>query len=287
MIKPLFSVLIANYNRAEFLADCLDSVCKQTYSNWEIICIDDYSTDNSMDIIQKYANHDSRIHFFQNEKNSGCGYTKARCAYLASGEFCGFLDSDDALLPSAIEIMVERHIAFPNVSIVYSRHFLCDQNLHIRDISKDYTNAHFTSQLETPIIFHFAVFKNNLYKKTEGIDPSMLRAVDQDLYLKLEETGPVLFINLALYLYRNNKKSISLRNNNYKAKAWGIYTIIKTCNRRGLSLDSYCDILKPPSRFNIIRQIPFLYSFLCNLRGKYRLHTYYTLKHTEGHPCQK
>jgi hypothetical protein len=73
----------------------------------------------------------------------------------------------------------------------------------------------------------------------------MKRAVDQDLYLKLEEKGPIVFIPDVLYFYRHNKNSISLNSNEYKAQAWHIYANSNACKRRNLSLDDYCDVIKP------------------------------------------
>jgi len=241
---PLFSILLANYNNSSFLVECLESIYKQSYTNWEIIFIDDYSTDNSLDVIDSYKGKDSRIKVFVNEENKGCGFTKARCIQLASGEICGFLDTDDALMPNALETMVQKHIEHPNAAIVYSRHYHCNRELKIKDISPDDTGK-FVLQLTTPLINHFASFKKRIYDQTSGIDTYMKRAVDQDLYLKLEEKGAVIFIPEVLYLYRHNTNSISLNNNEYKAQAWHIYANANACKRRNLSLDDYCTIIKP------------------------------------------
>ncbi|MBR5957742.1 MAG: glycosyltransferase family 2 protein [Salinivirgaceae bacterium] len=85
MKNPLFSVLIANYNNGRYLQEAVDSVRSQTYTNWEIILVDDASTDNSKELY-KELEKDSHIHIFYNEENKGCGYTKRRCAELAKGE---------------------------------------------------------------------------------------------------------------------------------------------------------------------------------------------------------
>ena len=242
--KPFFSLLLANYNNSQFISECLDSVYRQSYTNWEIIFVDDCSKDNSLEIINRHAVNDKRIIVTSNEQNKGCGFTKAKCVQLASGDFCGFLDTDDALMPNAIEIMVNKHIEYPNAALVYSRRFHCNSKLKIKNISNDDTNK-FISQLATPLVNHFATFKKYLYDQTSGIDTYMKRAVDQDLYLKLEEKGNVVFIPEVLYLYRHNNNSISLNTNEYKAQAWHIYANGNACKRRDLSLDDYCSIIKP------------------------------------------
>jgi len=253
-MNPLFSILLANFNNSSFLADCLESVFKQTFTNWEVIFVDDCSTDNSLKIINNYANQDSRIKIYANETNKGCGFTKARCVQMASGALCGFLDTDDALTPNALEIMVQKHEAHPEAAIVYSRRFICNKKLVKYGVSRDDTGK-FDSHLATPLINHFASFKKNMYDQTDGIDTYMKRAVDQDLYLKLEEKGSVVFIPDILYLYRHNNNSISLDSNEYKAQAWHIYANSNACKRRNLSLDDYCAIIKPGKLISFMLKI--------------------------------
>jgi glycosyltransferase involved in cell wall biosynthesis len=252
--SPLFSILLANYNNALFLNDCIESILKQSYTNWEVIFIDDCSKDNSLDIVKSYADKDTRIKIFSNEINKGCGFTKANCVRLSAGEICGFLDTDDAIVSSALEIMVQKHIASPNAAIIYSRRFHCNKKMKIQDISPDDTGR-FISQLATPLINHFVSFKKNMYEQTTGIDTYMKRAVDQDLYLKLEEKGAVIFTPEILYLYRHNDNSISLRKNEYKAQAWHIYANSNACKRRNLSLDDYCDIIKPGKFISLMLEL--------------------------------
>jgi glycosyltransferase involved in cell wall biosynthesis len=270
-MSPLFSLLLANYNNSLFLADCLKSIYKQTYNNWEVIFVDDCSTDNSLHVIETYAKKDSRIKVFSNDVNRGCGFTKARCVQLASGKICGFLDPDDALLPAALEIMVNKHAEYPTVSLLYSRRFHCNEKLKIYDVSEDNTGK-FVSQLSTPLINHFCSFRKEIYNKTSGIDTYMKRAVDQDLYLKLEEKGDVVFIPEVLYLYRHNANSISLDNNEYKAQAWHIYANSNACKRRELSLDDYCDIIKPGNFKKLLfRFLFFFHKIRENTKSRKRL----------------
>ncbi len=246
-MSELFSVLIANHNREPFIKECLESVLKQSYSNLEVIFVDDCSTDNSIDVFKEFAKSDSRFKLFINEKNSGCGYTKKRCIDLASGSVCGFLDSDDVITPDAIELMMNVHMEHPEVSIIGSRRIYCDQNLRVYDVEPPITEAakHFKSQLDNPFfINHFVTFKKSAYEKSPGQDPFLKKAVDQDLYYKLEEQGKVAFIDKPLYYYRHSSASISLFDNNYKAEAWHLYVIFETCKRRGLNFDDYCGLMK-------------------------------------------
>jgi glycosyltransferase involved in cell wall biosynthesis len=100
MVK--FSVLIANYNNAPYLNQCLESVFVQTYQDFEVIIIDDGSNDSSAEIIQKWCSKDKRISSYFNRINKGCGYSKMLCVEKSSGEIAAFLDPDDALACNAI-----------------------------------------------------------------------------------------------------------------------------------------------------------------------------------------
>lgn len=232
--KPLFSVLIANYNNGCYLNEAIQSVFAQSYSTWEIILVDDGSTDNSHEVYSQFAG-DNRIKIYFNENNRGCGYTKRRCAELATGELCGFLDPDDALTPDALEIMVREHQNNPEAALVASCYWACDENLKPqwrtdkRIIKEGF--SYLTNVDHAPL--HFACHKNSFYKQTIGIDADLKRAVDLDLFLKLEEVGAFVYLNDVTYYYRIHNQSISTHGD-YKGLFWHALVITRSCNRRGI-----------------------------------------------------
>lgn len=182
--------------------------------------MDDASTDDSHAVYEKYEKYD-RVRIFRNDRNEGCGYSKRKCVEYAKGEICGFVDADDALLPHTLEIMVKGHLDHPETSIVYSTHYICDESLlpqRIADYVGQIPSGRKSVNLFFPTISHFATFKRGKYALTEGISPMYPKAVDKDLYFKLEETGPVLFINQPLYYYRHHADSISLNAQAYAAR---------------------------------------------------------------------
>lgn len=101
MIKDLVSVITPAYNCAEFLGKTIESVIFQTYTNWEMIIVDDCSTDNTADVVKSYS--DSRIKYFCLEKNSGAAVARTQAMKIANGEYMAFLDSDDLWLPKKLE----------------------------------------------------------------------------------------------------------------------------------------------------------------------------------------
>lgn len=100
---PKVSVIIPVYNVEQYLRECLDSVIGQTMTEIEIICIEDRSTDGSWEILQEYANKEPRMILLRNEKNCGLGYTRNRGIEIARGEYIQFVDSDDYIVPDALE----------------------------------------------------------------------------------------------------------------------------------------------------------------------------------------
>jgi Glycosyltransferases involved in cell wall biogenesis len=199
MPDPLFSILIAQYNNGQYFKDCYDSIMAQTYSNWEVIIVDDCSKDDSVEQMKKMIGDDPRFKIFLNDENRGCGFTKRKCAELASGEICAFLDPDDAITEEALSVMVEEHEKYPQASMIYSKPFWCDEFLNIQyeSKSKQITNGDPLYFDFEGYIYSFNSFKRNFYNKTDGIDGFLKRAVDKDLALRLYETGPAFLVDKA------------------------------------------------------------------------------------------
>ena len=234
------SILVANYNNGRYLMDAIDSVRRQSYHDWEIVIVDDCSTDNSVDVYKKLEG-DDKIHVFFNSSNMGCGYTKRKCVENANGDICGFLDPDDILTEDALQIMVTEYEKHPDASLINSTCYTTDENLNVVSVSpygcSIPQNQTFLSYRKG--ITAFATFRKKCYEQTVGIDPIMLRAVDHDLYYKLEEVGSVYYIDKPLYYYRQNTTgNISLGEENMlKAHAWDIYSMVNACKRRGISIE--------------------------------------------------
>lgn len=112
----LVSIITPTYNCGKFIAMTIDSVLCQTYTNWEMIIVDDCSTDNTKDIVEKYAESDSRIKYHVLEKNSGAAVARTQAMQLAKGKYMAFLDSDDIWKKEKLEkqlaYMKEKNVDF-------------------------------------------------------------------------------------------------------------------------------------------------------------------------------
>ncbi len=111
MHNPLISILIPFKNTAEFLPECLQSIINQTYINWELLIVDDGSTDESFKLVENFTNKDSRIQLF---KNNGNGIISAlRLAFSKSkGELITRMDSDDIMSPNKLEVLSNNLIKY-------------------------------------------------------------------------------------------------------------------------------------------------------------------------------
>ena len=118
------SVIIPAYNRAETIKKCLDSLTSQTYRNIEIICINDGSTDNTLQVLKEYEEKDARVKVFSHE-NSGAATSRNVGLENATGEYLMFCDSDDWYEPDMCEQMILT-ITKQNVDLV-----MCDTNIHV------------------------------------------------------------------------------------------------------------------------------------------------------------
>lgn len=97
------SIIMPNYNCEKFIGETIDSVLAQTYGNWELLIVDDCSTDDSVKIINGYCEKDERVKLFVNEKNSGAAASRNWALREATGKWIAFLDSDDLWLPEKLE----------------------------------------------------------------------------------------------------------------------------------------------------------------------------------------
>lgn len=102
-MEKLVSIIIPTYNSADFIADTLASVQQQTYPNWEVILVDDGSTDTTLTIAQNIAQTDHRIRIFKNLTNSGTGVTRNNALHHCQGNYIAFLDADDLWKSNKLE----------------------------------------------------------------------------------------------------------------------------------------------------------------------------------------
>ena len=105
-MNDLVSIIMPSYNTGAFIAESIQSVLNQTYQNWELLIVDDCSTDSTDAVVQPYLS-DSRLKYFKNEKNSGAAVSRNKALHEAKGKWIAFLDSDDLWKPSKLEKQIQ------------------------------------------------------------------------------------------------------------------------------------------------------------------------------------
>ncbi len=124
-MNDLVSIIMPSYNTSEFIAESISSVLNQTYQNWELIIVDDCSTDNTDCIINSFS--DKRIKLLKNEKNSGAAFSRNRGIREAKGKWIAFLDSDDLWYPHKLEKQL-KYMIDNNYQFSYTNYEEIDEN---------------------------------------------------------------------------------------------------------------------------------------------------------------
>ena len=117
-VFPKVSILIPVFNRKDYIAECIQSALDQTFTDFEIVVVDNASEDGTWEMCQKFAAMDSRVRIFRNDSNIGPVRNWKRCAEEAKGEFSKILFSDDCLEPNCLSEMVPK-LDDPEVALVY------------------------------------------------------------------------------------------------------------------------------------------------------------------------
>jgi len=130
-MNELVSIIMPSYNCGKFVEETIHSVQAQTYQNWEIIFMDDCSTDDTARIVSVMQEEDPRIHFYQNESNSGAAVTRNNALRLTKGRWVAFLDSDDLWEPTKLE----KQVRFMEEN-GYKFSYTCYQEMDVKGVMK-------------------------------------------------------------------------------------------------------------------------------------------------------
>jgi glycosyltransferase involved in cell wall biosynthesis len=202
--NSLVSVIIPTYNHAEFLSKCLQTIVEQTYMNWEAIVVNNFSEDNTIEIVESF--NDSRIRLI-NFKNHGIiAAARNRGIIDASGDFIAFLDSDDWWYPKKLEISINK---IDNRDFIYH-----DLDIYTKK-GKKFLKKIRCGQIQKPIFANLlkrgfgptnssVVVRKRIIEKAGGLseDPKLVAAEDFDLWLKISRvTEKFIYVPKTLGAY--------------------------------------------------------------------------------------
>lgn len=157
----MISVIISVYNVEEYLHICINSVLKQTYQDFEIICIDDASTDSSLEILEYFSKKDSRIKILKNDSNSGLGYSRNKGLDVAQGKYICFLDGDDWFSFDAFEILI-KNIEYDNLDVLLFKNSIYLDKPQKFELKK-YYDIEFINKFENQVFNHHDLDKTKLF----------------------------------------------------------------------------------------------------------------------------
>lgn len=210
----LVSIIIPCYNQAAFIEDTLSSVFNQTYQDWECLLIDDGSTDNTADLIEKWVRKDARFHYYKKE-NSGVSATRNYGLTLCKGDYIQFLDGDDYIHKTKLEKSIEQVEAMPEIDMVFTNfemftHFVEQTKPPYCQLKKEYFTKESVLYLWNEVFsipIHCSFIKREVLKDVTF--PIQLTA-QEDWFFWVQVFKKQLqltFIDLPLALYRINPKS--------------------------------------------------------------------------------
>ncbi len=217
---PKVSVIIPTYNRAHFIAEAIQSVLDQTFTDFEIIVVDDGSTDNTKNVVDGFK--DPRIKYIYQE-NRGVANARNTSIKASSGEHIAFLDSDDMWLPENLELKVKLLDACPDAALVSSDYYIFDSDTgatlrrfwdnrpyrYLLELAEGTRQPVAFATLLTPTV---ALVRRHVFDEVGYFDESLQGSDDWDMWLRILPHFPIKMINLPLARYRQHNAQLTTTN---------------------------------------------------------------------------
>lgn len=232
----MISIILPIYNMQDYIAQCLDSVINQTFKDIEIICVNDFSMDNSMTIVKNYAKNDSRIKIVNNEKNRGLGGARNAGLDVAKGEYIIFCDTDDMMKPDMAEKLYScltqnnADMAFCDVMLLGADELETPYK-PFHDMTISANRVFYPKKQFFRFIDMWPSAWNKIYKKSI-IDKNNIRCHENILYEDhtfyyeyLLNSEKVVYLPEALYIYRNNRDDSIMKE--VSPRIFEIFTILE------------------------------------------------------------
>ena len=213
--NPLVSVVMPVYNGEPFLAIAIESILTQTFSDFELIIVDDGSQDASGEIIRDFAQRDDRIRFFQHERNMGESVARNRGIAASRGAFIAGMDADDISLPERLQMQADFLQSHPDIGGVGVGVAIVNDAMRPRPgLRLDERHAVIVLEMivEDPALVRGAIMaRRDILASADGYLPELRVYADYELYLRLVWQKGMRYANLPalLYIYRRSEASIA------------------------------------------------------------------------------
>ncbi len=190
---PTFSIIMPLYNHAAYVEQAVRSVLAQTFGDWELVVVNDGSTDGGDKIVRTLAQGEPRIRLYH-QANAGCSAARNAAVAASTGRWLTYLDSDDAWTPNALADFTAYIAAHPAAQFIYgSRHRLNDDGT-ITELAPEYQDRPTAAAdlFQRMYISHLCVcYRRELLERVGGYDRRLTNAEDYDLYLRMSKLVPL------------------------------------------------------------------------------------------------
>ncbi len=205
----MVSVLMTAFNREKYIAAAIESVLASTYSNYELVIVDDCSTDRTVEIARSYAGRDGRIRLFINEKNLGQFENRNLAARLSNGKYLKYLDSDDLIYPTGLDVLVSMMERYPDAG--YGLCSLIQDDRRVYPFQLTPVQAYERHFIEKTPLFHKAplssIIKRTAYDAVGGFTNPHGEG-DYEMWLRLSLQHQVLLMPDGVVWYRVHNDQI-------------------------------------------------------------------------------
>ena len=203
---PRVSVYVTNHNYGRFLAQAMDSVLNQTMQDFELIAIDDGSTDNSREVMEGYRSHPKVVIVFQ--ENKGLNVTNNIALRAARGTYVIRLDADDWLDPHALEVMASRMDRDESLGLVFPDYYMADADGNVSEIVRRHDFAS-VEMFDQPAHGACTMARREFLLEVGGYDESFRCQDGWDIWMSLIQRYKVANVNLPLFYYRQHGRSLT------------------------------------------------------------------------------
>ena len=221
--QPLVSVIMPCYNMESYVADSIASVKQQTYPHWELLIVDDASTDKTVEIVKTLAGQDEKIRFVVKPQHSGIADTRNQCIEMAQGRFLAFLDADDIWHPEKIETQLQTMLD-KQVGFTYTTYDWIDEDGHmLNKFINTIGNLDYKKYLRNTIIGCSTVMVDtDIVGKV--VVPNFRTSEDTATWLSILKKGHLAYaIDESLVSYRIRRRSASSNKLKASADLWKVY----------------------------------------------------------------
>lgn len=200
------SIVLPVYNGANHIANSINSIINQTYRNWELIIVNDCSTDKTLQICNEFTHNDNRIKLFSNEKNLKLPNSLNIGFEVATGDYYTWTSDDNMYKPNAIETLVHAMEQYPDAVMVYADYTSIDADGEILYEVKLQEPQYIVTGNVFGACF---LYKAEIAKRVGKYDANLFLAEDYDYWMRIYRFGRIIHITDNLYLYRHHECSLS------------------------------------------------------------------------------